>query len=108
MIIRVWYTGRDFFGGVAFDQEAEKDPSTEAEAVKLAEKCLKSCGGYGPGSCSAFRLELANGCMIVVDMAGPGVFRVTHARNGDADAGNLYGLRECKALLAGIIKREII
>ena len=36
MTIRAWYNRRDFFGGLEWDQEAAREFSTEAEAIKTA------------------------------------------------------------------------
>ena len=47
MMIRCWYTGRDFFGGLEWDQEAAREFSTVAEGVKLVARCLQSCGASG-------------------------------------------------------------
>lgn len=107
MTIRAWYTGRDFFGGLVWDQEAAREFSTVADGVKLVARCLSSLSIGGAGSCRAFRLECKNGLLLVVDDAGRGVYRLIRARDGSGDAGTLYGARELKKTLTGYIKNDL-
>ena len=99
MTIRAWYNRRDFFGGIEWDQEAAREFSTVAEGEKLVARCLSSLALGGVNACGAFRLERADGLLLVVHPAGPGAYRLTRARNGSGDAGTLYGARELKKVL---------
>ena len=99
MTIRAWYTGRDFFGALVWDQECAREFSPVAEGEKLVARCLSSLALGGVNTCSAFRLERSDGLLLVVHPAGPGAYRLTLARDGSGNAGTLYGARELKKVL---------
>ena len=107
MTIRAWYTGRDFFGGLVWDQECAREFSTVAEGEKLVARCIKSLDVGGVGSCGCFRLERADGSLLVVYPYGCGAFRVVRAKNGDGDAGTVYGLQQLKKMLRGAMVDEL-
>lgn len=107
MTIRAWYTGRDFFGGLVWDQECAREFSTVADGEKLVARCLSSLSLGGVNSCGAFRLECADGLLLVVHPAGPGAYRLTRARGGCGDAGTLYGARELKKVLRRLMMDEL-
>ena len=48
--VRVFYNGRDFFGGLVWDQDAARDVSTVAEGEKLIARCMARLGLGGRGS----------------------------------------------------------
>ncbi|MBO5969188.1 MAG: hypothetical protein J6S14_11905 [Clostridia bacterium] len=107
MTIRCWYAGRDFFGEYFHDLEAAADFSTVAEGVKLVDKCIKSCGQAGPGAVNAFRIERPDGSLLVINPEGIGAFRMIRAKNGDADRGTVYGVRELKKALRGAMVDDL-
>ena len=106
MTIRVFYTGRDWFGHPAFGLDAVQEFSAVADGVKLVARCIGSLG-LGAGCIDCFRLELASGDLLVVRSEGLGVYDLQHASGGSAGKVTRYGARELKKVLAGYIKNEL-
>lgn len=108
MMIRCWYTGRDFFGGLEWDREAAREFSTVAEGEKLVARCMSRMG-CGAGAVNCFRLECDAGRLLVVTPEGCGAFRMVRARalNGTDGAGTVYGAGALKKALRGAMVDEL-
>lgn len=106
MMIRVFYTGRDWFNQPVFGQEAAREFSTVAEGVKLVARCIGSLG-LGAGCIDCFRLELSSGDLLVVHSEGLGVYDLQHVSGFSAGKVTRYGARELKKVLTGYIKNEL-
>lgn len=82
--VRVFYNGRDFFGGIVWDQDAARDVSTVAEALPIVKKCMRSMlGPCKADAARAFRIESgdARGLVLYSD-AGMGVVDVSRVVGG--------------------------
>lgn len=108
LTIRVFYTGRDFFGGLQFDQEAAAEVRTAEDGAGIVARCLRAIGTAGAGSVDAFRIELENR-MELYQYAGPGVVRITWIKDGMITGGGgvLMGRTEARKHAAGAIRAAL-
>lgn len=100
MTFRAFHTGRDFFGTLLFDQESEKQVFTPEDFSATFKKCMD---GFTSGHSFAFRVEQGHE-LILIEAVGPGVFRMTHSKNGNIDPATLGDKKAVKARLTGFYK----
>lgn len=100
MTFRAFHTGRDFFGQFIHEQESSKDVFTVEEYAATFKKCMD---GFTSGHSFAFRVEQDHE-LILVEMVGPGVYRMTHSKNGNIDPATLGDKKAVKARLTGFYK----
>ena len=93
MTFRAFHTGRDFFGQFIHEQESSKDVFTMEEYAATFKKCMD---GFTSGHSFAFRVEQEHE-LILVELVGPGVFRMTHSKNGNIDPATLGDKKAVKA-----------
>ena len=93
MTFRAFHTGRDFFGALLFDQESEKQVFTSEDFSATFKKCMD---GFTSGHSFAFRVEQGHE-LILIEAVDPGVFRMTHSKNGNIDPATLGDKKAVKA-----------